>query len=287
MKAVVFNLGITVAEIPERQINKDFVLLKPLRVLINGLENAIYVGLLWVEPWRILGSTGIGRVENVGLDIDKNLEGKLVLILPYSQTYGGIGTEIDGLLCEKAVIPFDSIVVLPQSKFNEKYILYPYVSFAFQLVNKLNNGSTLIIGSGLYGIISALYLKDLVTKVSVYREDGINPKIIGVEEVKHISQEWDNIIITTFKSWIRAHIEDFVKNNTKVIMPKLMNSWPLISSNKITYITPKEVDGVIEYINNKISDRLFQELVSFSGDILASFPATKAGVILKMDEIFK
>ncbi|BDB97017.1 zinc-binding alcohol dehydrogenase family protein [Saccharolobus caldissimus] len=287
MKAVVFNLGITVAELPERQINKDFVLLKPLRVLINGLENAIYVGLLWVEPWRILGSTGIGRVENVGLDIDKNLEGKLVLILPYSQSYGGIGTEIDGLLCEKAVIPFDSIVILPQSKFNEKYILYPYVSFAFQLVNQLNNGSTLIIGSGLYGIISALYLKDLVTKVSVYREDGINPKIIGVEEVKHISQEWDNIIITTFKSWIRAHIEDFVKNNTKVIMPKLMNSWPLISSNKITYIAPKEVDGVIEYINNKISDRLFQEVVSFSGDILTSFPATKAGVILKMDEIFK
>lgn len=191
MKALVFNLGITINDVPEKQVNRDYVLLKPKRVLVNGLENSIYVGLLWVEPTRILGSTGIGRIENVGLDIDKSLEGKLVLVLPYSQTYGGIGTEIDGILAEKATVPLDSIVILPQSNFNEKYILYPYVSFALQLPKYISSGNTLIIGSGLYGITSALYLRDVVSKVAVYREDGINPKIVGVEEIRHLSQEWE------------------------------------------------------------------------------------------------
>ncbi|MEM1629470.1 MAG: zinc-binding alcohol dehydrogenase family protein [Saccharolobus sp.] len=287
MKAVIFNLGITLADVPENQVNKDFVLLKPLRVLIDGIENAIYVGLLWVEPWRVLGTTGIGRILSVGLDIDKSLEGKLVLVLPYSQTYGGIGTEIDGLLSERSVVPFDSIIVLPQSRFIEKYILYPYVSFAFQLENVIENGSTLIVGSGIYGIISALYLKNIVTKINIYREDGINPKLIGVEEIKHLSPNWDNIIITTFRSWVRGFIEDLTKNGTRVIMPKLMNSWPVISSNRIKYIIPKEVDGVLEFIENKIGDNLFQELISFSTDILASFPTPKAGVVIKTDEVFK
>ncbi|WP_338599642.1 zinc-binding alcohol dehydrogenase family protein [Sulfolobus tengchongensis] len=287
MKALTFNLGITINDVPEKEVNRDFVLIRPTRVLINGLENAIYVGLLWVEPFRILGSTGIGKIESVGLDIDKSLEGKLVLVLPYSQTYGGIGTEIDGLLSEKASIPFDSIVLLPQSKFSEKYILYPYASFALQLPNYINNGNTLIIGSGLYGIISALYLKDIVSKVIIYREDGVSPKIIGVEETRHLSQEWDNIIITTFKSWVRAFLDDISKSNTRVIMPKLMNTWPLVSSNKIRFIIPKEIDGALEFIDKKISDKLFSELVAFSNDLLASFPASKAGVIIKVDEIFK
>ncbi|AAK40461.1 zinc-binding alcohol dehydrogenase family protein [Saccharolobus solfataricus] len=287
MKAVVFNLGITISDVPEKQVNRDYVLLKPKRVLVNGLENSIYVGLLWVDPTRILGSTGIGRIEGVGLDIDKSLEGKLVLVLPYSQTYGGIGTEIDGILAEKASVPLDSIVILPQYGFNEKYILYPYVSFALQLPKYIHSGNTLIIGSGLYGIISALYLKDMVSKVAVYREDGINPKIVGVEEIRHFSQEWDNIIITTFRSWIRAFIDDISKSNTKIVMPKLMNTWPVVSSTKTVFIPPKEVDGVLEFIDKKINDKLFNELVSFSNDLLVSFPSPKAGVVINAEEIFK
>lgn len=287
MKALVFNLGITINDVPEKQVNRDYVLLKPKRVLVNGLENSIYVGLLWVEPTRILGSTGIGRIENVGLDIDKSLEGKLVLVLPYSQTYGGIGTEIDGILAEKATVPLDSIVILPQSNFNEKYILYPYVSFALQLPKYISSGNTLIIGSGLYGITSALYLRDVVSKVAVYREDGINPKIVGVEEIRHLSQEWDNIVIKTFRSWIRAFVDHISKSNTKIIMPKLMNTWPVVSSTKAIFIPPREVDGVLEFIDKKITDKLFNELVSFSNDLLTSFPSPRAGVVINTEEVFK
>ncbi|TRM82237.1 alcohol dehydrogenase [Sulfolobus sp. F3] len=287
MKGIIFNLGITKAELSERELNKDFVALTPFRVLIDGIENAIYVGLLWVEPGRILGSIGLGRITNVGLDIDKSLEVKLVLVLPYSQTYGGIGTEIDGVLCEKANVPFDSIVVIPQSEFNEKFLLYPYVSFALQLPAIITSGSTLIVGGGLYGTISALYLKNYVSKVSIYREDGINPKLIGVEEVKELSNDWDNVIIATYRSWIRAFIDVFSKSNTKIVMPRILNTWPIISSHKVHYIQPKEMDGVLDFIKTKISNKLFEELISFSDNIETSLPVPKAGVIINTEKLFK
>ena len=44
---------------------------------------------------------------------------------------------------------------------------------------------------------------------------------------------------------------------------------------------------MLEFIENKIGDNLFQELISFSTDILSSFPTPKAGVVIKTDEVFK
>jgi hypothetical protein len=161
------------------------------------------------------------------------------------------------------------------------------VSFALQLPKYISSGNTLIIGSGLYGITSALYLRDVVSKVAVYREDGINPKIVGVEEIRHLSQEWDNIVITTFRSWIRAFVDHISKSNTKIIMPKLMNTWPVVSSTKAIFIPPREVDGVLEFIDKKITDKLFNELVSFSNDLLTSFPSPRAGVVINTEEVFK
>ncbi|MEM0173203.1 MAG: hypothetical protein QXI16_01700 [Sulfolobaceae archaeon] len=110
MLAIIFNQGINVMYVVERPLYRDYYQVKTEKVLLDGIENAIYLGLLWVEPQRVLGTFGIVKILRSGLDADKSQEGKYAVTLGYSKKYGGLGSEIDGILAERPIIPEDSIV---------------------------------------------------------------------------------------------------------------------------------------------------------------------------------
>ncbi|BAB66477.1 alcohol dehydrogenase [Sulfurisphaera tokodaii] len=286
MNAIVFDLGITMKDIVEKPIKNDFLLVSPIKVLISGIENSIYTGLLWIHPGTILGSTGIVKIDAVGLDVDTQLEGKHAIVLPYSKKYGGIGTEIDGILVEKAVIPDDSIVPLP-SDYIEKFILYPFVSIGLQLRKIARGENVLIIGDGLTGLISAQMLVGYANKISMFRDDAYKVKIYGVEEVKEIDNtKWEVILITTMRSWPRAVLRS-LPIDAVVIMPKFMNTWPALSPNNIKLIEPTKTNGVFEYIESEISDKLFNELIGVSDDLFSSIPTSKPGIIINIEKLFK
>ncbi|BFH74434.1 alcohol dehydrogenase [Sulfurisphaera javensis] len=286
MKAIVFDLGITLKDVVEKPVYRDYVQVSPLKVLISGLENSIYTGILWVQPGRILGSTGFVKIEAAGLDSDNQLEGKQAIILPYSKKYGGIGTEIDGILAEKSVIPDDSIVTLP-SNYPDKYILYPFVSIGLQLRKILRGYNVLIIGDGLTGLLSAYMLVGNANKIGIYSDDIYKIKIYGVEEIKDLSTQWDAIVITTMRSWIRAILANTLINSV-IVIPRFMNTWPVVVPNNVKFVEPTKLNGVFEYIDDEISEKFFNQLVGISEDFFSSIPTSKPGILVNIEKtLFK
>jgi len=280
MNAIVFDLGITMEDIVERPVLNDHLQVVPIKALISGLENSIYVGLLWVRPETILGSTGLVKVNAIGLDVEPQLEGKLGIVLPYSKKYGGVGTEIDGILAEKSVIPQDAFVPIP-SNYDDRLLLYPFVSIGLQLRRTLQGLNVLIIGDGLTGLISANMIVGYANKVGILRDElSYKIKMYGIEEIKEFNSSWDVILITTMRSWARV-LASNLSSDTMVVLPKFMNSWPVVlPNNNVKFIEPTKVNGVFEYIENEISDKFFKEIIGLSNDLLSSIPSSKPGIIV-------
>lgn len=281
MLAIVFNQGITINDVVERPINHDFVLLKPKKVLLSFIENSVYLGLLWVNPWRILGSIGVGKIEDVGVDVDPNLQGKTALVLPYSKKYGGIGTEIDGLLAKSAVIPDDALIILPE-KFSDKVLLYPFLSMAEQIRDIVKGDRVLILGAGLTGILTYYNIRDDCPEVALYSE--ANGVISGIKTIKDTDKKWDAIVISSMRSWTRYVAGKLVENHGKIIIPTFMNTWPPVLPKNAIRVYPIKISGLLEEIERKISDKFFEENIGYSDDIISSIPTSKRGVIIDVEK---
>lgn len=292
MKAIIFSQGITVKDVVEKPITKDSLQLKPKKVLLDGIENAIYLGLLWVEPTRVLGSIGIGKVESVGIDVDKNIEGKDVLVIGYSRNYGGIGTEIDGILAEKAVVPIDSVIPLPK-EYSDKYLLYPFVSLGFALKDTAKGKRVLIIGKGIGGIILAIILRRVASNVGIITEGLAQTefKLYEVEEMRELKGEWDMAIIMTFRSWYKLYLDKILnKTDGRVYIPRFLKSWPVLlpysKDLSIEYLEPSFSLEAFDFIEKEISDKIFQELVSYTDDVISSIPVLRPATIVNIEKIF-
>jgi NADPH:quinone reductase-like Zn-dependent oxidoreductase len=286
MKAVVFDQGIIAKDLPPKEINKDFVALRPCSVLLNGIENAVYLGIIWIKPSTIIGSIGIGKVKDTGLEVDPSLRGRRILVTPYS-AYGGIGTELNGLLSEEANVPYDSIEVIP-GDVQEEALLLPFVSFARKVKERINGGTLLMLGGGLISLITSAILKDYVSEIGVFTEGNVLPfKQFGVEVISNLDKKWDNIVISTTRSWARLVAPRLLRSTGKIFMPKIMNSWPLILSRDIEIVPINEINDEDYLILKKIGRKILEENIPFSGDIISSIPSSTIGTIIKVEEAFK
>ncbi|MCY0850189.1 zinc-binding alcohol dehydrogenase family protein [Sulfuracidifex metallicus] len=286
MKAVVFDQGIIAKDLPPKEINKDFVALHPCSVLLNGIENAVYLGIIWIRPSTIIGSIGIGKVKDTGLEVDPSLRGRRILVTPYS-AYGGIGTELNGLLSEEANVPYDSIEVIP-GDVQEEALLLPFVSFARKVKERINGGTLLMLGGGLVSLITSAILKDYVSEIGVFTEGNVSPfKHFGVEVISNLDKKWDNIVISTTRSWARLVAPGLLRSKGKIFMPKIMNSWPLILSRDIEIVSLNEINDEDYLILKKIGRKILEENIPFSDDIISSIPSSAIGTIIKVEDAFK
>ncbi|EZQ03187.1 alcohol dehydrogenase [Candidatus Acidianus copahuensis] len=280
MISVIFNQGIMIQDIVEKPIDRDFVMVRPEKVLISFIENSIYLGVLWVKPWRIIGSIGTGKIEAVGLDVDSSLNGKKVLIMPFSKKYGGIGTEIDGLLSETAVIPDDSIFEIP-SDYEDKILLYPFASIATQIAERYKGERVLIIGSGITSILTHLALTPY-SEVNIFTDIQI-PKELGITPIKNPEKKWDVVVVATMRSWARYAAEKLITDNGTVVIPTFMSSWPPACPKNSVKIYPEKVQGALQLLD-KIPEKIFNILIGYSDDIMSSIPTSKNGVIVEVNK---
>jgi hypothetical protein len=288
MKAIVFDQGINIKEVVEKPLPKDYYLAQPIKVLLNAIENAIYLGLLWVEPKRILGTFGMLKILKSGLESDKNLEGRYVISIGYSKKYGGIGSEIDGIMAEKVIIPNDAVVSCPDIN-NDKLLLYPHASIALQIEERILGDDILIVGYGILTFLLVNTLRDKVRRISIFREYENSFKIEGVEIIKEPKRQWDTLIITSMKSWIRVYIRELTKENGKVIIPRFLKTWPSIiytdNNRRVEYIEPEVSNKAIELLN-KFDNKTFSQLISYSNDPISSIPTITPGIIINFESHF-
>ncbi|BCS91817.1 hypothetical protein L3N51_00303 [Metallosphaera sp. J1] len=270
MKSVVFNQGIIKAEVPEIPVGRNFVELSTEQALVDGIENGIYLGLIWVRPGTILGGIGLGRVRDVGIDVDQSIMGKLALVMPYSRSFGGIGTETHGVLAERAVVPVDSVVILPEG-IDERALLLPLISMALEIKERVRGGSVLAMGTGLITRI----LADLIGDLVMVEDDGSSRN-------SAMERKWDYIIVSTVRGWARYLAEKMIGPDGKIIIPKFMNSWPpfMPSSSEVVYPTVRK--DAFKYLDSKESDKMIKNFVGKSENVLASIPTPKPGVIVNV-----
>ncbi|ABP96258.1 MULTISPECIES: alcohol dehydrogenase [Metallosphaera] len=275
MKSIVFNQGIIEAEVPEIPVNRNFVEISTEEALIDGIENGIYLGLIWVRPGTILGGVGLGRVRDVGVDVDESLIGKLVLVTPFSKAFGGIGTEIHGVLAERAVIPADSLVSLPEGM-DERALLLPFVSMALEIREKVRGGSVLAIGNGLLTRI----LADLVSDLAIIEDDDTSSKRSAALE-----RTWDYVVVSTIRGWARHLAEKLISPGGKIIIPKFMNSWPPLTPRSSEMVYPFVRKDAFKHLDSKESEKLLKNFIGKSDNIIASIPTSKPGIIVSMKKL--
>ncbi|BCU67140.1 alcohol dehydrogenase [Sulfolobales archaeon HS-7] len=270
-------------DLPNPLIEKDHVLVKPQKVLLDGIENAIYLGFLWVEPSRILGSIGMGVCEDVGVQVEQSLIGKKVVIFPYSERYGGIGIDANGVMSEYSSIPLDVIRVVGNN--DEDNLFLPHISIAKQVAEIGEGKSVLILGTGLFSAITALYLQDKVRDLAVFRDDSSFQLPKEIRQIREVKEQWDVLVLFSLRGWIRAKVPAFLRDNGIVVLPKVAKSWPsfMISDRKVEYVKPSGDVGnanEVRKILGKIND-----LIGRSDDVLSSIPTRRAGVIVDLDKV--
>ncbi|BBD73897.1 alcohol dehydrogenase [Sulfodiicoccus acidiphilus] len=278
MLAIIFDQSITARDVVKRPVLRDHLLVSPELVLLDGVENAVFLGLLWVQPWRILGTTALARVSATGLEVSKKLEGKKVLVFPFSNSYGGLGTDIDGVMAEEALVPSDVVVEVPDSA-DWKYLLYPHLSLIEQIISEVRDSKVLIVGGGLTGMLAAALLPDVASKVGLFTEGSVPLTLEGVEKVGQISGDWDAILLSSMKSWIRGSLSAL--DAPRVILPRFSRTWPLNLFKNTLEIFPKPSTYVSHLLGSKRIAKVLESVVGFSDDVLASIPTSKPAVVVE------
>ncbi|BBG24611.1 hypothetical protein [Sulfuracidifex tepidarius] len=287
MKSLVFDQGIIPKDIPAKQVGKNQVAIKPCRVLISSIENSIYLGLLWVNPSTVLGSIGMGKVAEVGVELDPSLRGRKVLVSPYS-SQGGIGTEIDGLLTEEAVIPYDAIEVLPND-IGEEAVLLPFITFARKVKEKVGGGNLLLIGGGLFSLTVSILLSDQMSSIGLITEEKAGMfRQFGVEDISNLERKWDYVIISTMRTWARFVSPSLIREKGKIFVPNIMKSWPVIMSPEMEKININDINEEDYFIlRKKINLKTLEQFLTFSDDFSTAIPSSGLGTIVRTDIAFK
>lgn len=287
MKSLVFDQGIMPKDIPTRQVGKDQVTIKTYSVIINAIENSIYLGLLWVRPSTVLGSIGIGKVTDTGVEIDTSLKGRKVLVLPYS-SHGGIGTEIDGLLAEEATIPYDAVEVLPND-IDDEALLLPFITFARKVKEKVGGGNLLLIGGGLFSLAVSILLSGQMNNIGMITEEKTGVfRQFGVEDITNLERKWDYVVISTMRTWARFVAPSLIKEKGKIFVPGIMNSWPVIMTPEMEKISVKDVNEEDYFLlRKKINLKVLEQFITFSDDFSTAIPSSSLGTIVRADVAFK
>lgn len=268
MIALVSDYGISVQEVPDLPVHSNHVYVSPIEVAFNGIENAVYLGLLWLKPKTILGSMGIVRVIDVGVDVDQGLKGKTFTVSPFSPSSGGIGTDSHGIASEAASIPLDALFPYYED-LGDLNVLLPYLSIALQVEEVYEGKRLLVIGSGPLGSLIA----ELCESCDEVGLMGVSKPYLPSGRVRMVSKiepdAWDAVFIATLEAWALEASKEF----KAVAFPRLTLRWPPLVPPKAIEIASKPRDDLLQAMKSLDRKFLTQFVVrsdTFEGAVPAS-----------------
>ena len=270
MIAFIFNHGLTLENVGEPLIPRDYVLVRPLKVGFDGLENAVYNGLIWAKPGIVLGGMGIVKVIEGGVDSEwETLAGKTAVVSPYSKAYGGLGIEINGIAAERGAVPKDALFpYFPE--LGDLNVLLPFASIAVKVAQLAEGRKTLIVGYGVLGKLVSLALNNRA-EVGVYTEGG---RVDYGNTVSRIDpSQWDVVFVSIISSWPRVLLSD-----KKIIMPRLMASWPIIGRERITFVEPEFVESAVNLLRSH--EGKLKDVILHSDSFTSAIPVPKGKIVL-------
>lgn len=292
MKALVFQYDARVVDKPRPPVPMEHLLIKVHAVALDGIENAIYGSLLWVEPGRILGVEGYGRVELLGVDSDTAFSGKLVA--GYPKTVRGIpGVDYDGWAAEYTSQPSSGVGLLPD---NIDDIVAAATAgsggIALYVAERSIGKNLLVIGSGYTGVLAALFAKHAVNIGLVGNVGkglrgivrGFVNSIYSYNKLKELKGEWDIVFLSSLDARARMYIRGLHGTTSVIVHP-----WLELLSTSIRGLTRIEVAGWTRIGEayqklRRVDEDLKRELTVIVDNFEAALPAPRAKVIIKLKE---
>jgi|ECHnycMinimDraft_1075156.scaffolds.fasta_scaffold00116_1 NADPH:quinone reductase-like Zn-dependent oxidoreductase len=244
LKALVFYSGIEIRDLIEPPVSRDEVFIRPKKVALNGIENGVFFGLIWVQPLRVLGTFGCGIIEKTGVDVDKRLQGKRVAVLGISSK-GVIGTDIDGLIAQYTSIPEDAIVEIPNNLSDEDASLVGIASISEFISNKAEGRKLLVIGSGPIAISTIIVSQDKANRVSqVTLSEKTRKTLPNIEVITRVGREWDVVVISSGNAYARIIARKAVKRGGEIIVVptslSYTNAYQASEEYKLTIARPSK-----------------------------------------------
>jgi len=207
MKAIVLKdvRRIEVEEVLDPVIPKNYVLIKVKAVGICGTDIAMYRGTLKPRKLPIIpGHEVSGIIEDVGVEVDKNLIGKKVTfeinIVDYTCEFCRkglythcinrkvIGIDVDGGMAEYVIVPVSNIHIIDDLDFEEGVFIEPLAA-CLRAITYLPTGieyNAIVLGQG--------PIAYLITQV--FKIHGFNVIVVGTrwERLKYFKEIADYVI---------------------------------------------------------------------------------------------
>lgn len=290
LKALVFQYDARVVDKPKPPIPVEHLFIKVHAVALNGIENAVYGGMLWVEPGRVLGVEGYGRVEYLGVNADKSFSGKLVAGYPKSSK-GIPGIDYDGWAAEYTSQPMQGVGLLPPNIDDVVAAATAgSASIALYVAEKSMGKSLLVIGSGYTGILAAYFAKHAVNIGVVGNMDkslrgivrGFVNVVYGYDKLRDLKGEWDIVFLSSLDARARMYIRGIKGSSTVIVHP-----WLELLSTSIRGLAKIEVAGWTRigeaYAKaREVYEDLKRELVVVVDNFESALPVPKPKVVVKL-----
>ncbi len=257
MKALVWNGEAVVEERPVPPIPKGWVLGKVLAASLTSIDAAVTSGTYPVIPGRVLGSYGLIRVVEPGVDAPFG-PGEVVGVTPLSSE-GTLVIDLDGVMSEYASVPSDTAIDVGKSAVKSadlwKLLLMLEFSFVPKLTDIVGGKDVLILGTGISTYIIASFLKSYSRITVIGRESpflkrlaGLGVKVLSAK--KHLNKErslFDVVILCAIHSYMAMASPTYLRSGGTLVLPpntphgKLVLSYPNTLS-RIMIVRPEHGD---------------------------------------------
>ncbi len=257
MKALVWNGEAVVEERPVPPIPRGWVLGKVLAASLTSIDAAVTSGTLPVIPGRVLGSYGLIRVVEPGVDTPFG-PGEVVGVTPLSSE-GTLVIDLDGVMSEYASVPSDTTIDVGKNIVKSadlwKLLLMLEFSFVPKLTDIVGGKDVLILGTGISTYIIASFLKSYSRITVIGRESpflkrlaGLGVKVLSAK--KHLNKEgslFDAVILCAIHSYMAMASPTYLRSGGTLVLPpntphgKLVLSYPNTLS-RIMIVRPEHGD---------------------------------------------
>ncbi len=276
MKALVFEGTLEIKELDIPPIPKGHVLVKVEKFVIGPVEKSLAHGIIWVEPGRVLGVEGFGRVVERGVEAEIPIGSYMASPIDYGKV---VGVEVDGMSANFAVLPANKDFVIDKN--DEKKMALIASGAVAKRELELVEGETLVIGGGLVSLMVAK--KGDLPVLPWFKRVGEEVKIFPTP-ASACFVSWDTIIVNVMDVNAMDVALTCIKDGGKIIVHPIVHYFVHpFTLKKVTVekATPKRLNEGYEMLNSidlekyVVEERPEEAMRRTEERIITSFPESE------------
>ena len=210
------------------KVQKQWVLAKVYAFSLGSVERAIQRCKILVPYGRIIGSEGILKIFEVGIEVEHNIRGRLCIVNPLCKEKF-LGIDLDGVAAEYVAIPKQCLELLPKEYETNEYLerlpILKTITLGLFVAKESKDQSLLIVGSGFSAYTAAYIAKEKSTDIAfISSSPRSQMSELGIRSTsKSLKYEnFDVIYISSFdKELVNRAIKSLKKDGKLILHPAI------------------------------------------------------------------